>query len=358
MAAYVGSEEHLDTPFTDHEPQGCHLLELGVDKRNPKAFEPTGSALSALMGAAVGRDDRHDGGACKWRAVSSNAQAPSSSLSEQLLEVASVGTCDIVAQSPEDEQIEVTPGESFDCDRRNPAPVAILCGASHSKKLEGSPMKASHTGGAGGNGVHNRAQKGTKGALCSTCTERPGQPGPAVNRTLEVTPQSPTEMHSEEMEPRRKHEQQTGYKQKQDNSFGAQEALDVSAPDESQLPDDKCRVAQCARGKFDGDEDILEDTYMMHLAERTSPGHLRDRLVVLQERASAAIKALPVEFGQIETRIWGLEALKHVLPFKAISCFVGRLRKSQAFHLPLSSWLQTSPCASATKGIDVMPTQC
>ena len=53
--------------------------------------------------------------------------------------------------------------------------------------------------------------------------------------------------------------------------------------------------------------------------EHTSPGRLQNRLLVLQERAREAIQALPVEcrddwnYGQVETRVWGLEALKHVL---------------------------------------------
>ena len=43
---------------------------------------------------------------------------------------------------------------------------------------------------------------------------------------------------------------------------------------------------------------------------------------VLQEKARAAIDALPiecredVEFGMVETRVWGLEALKHVLKMR------------------------------------------
>ena len=66
------------------------------------------------------------------------------------------------------------------------------------------------------------------------------------------------------------------------------------------------------------EDQILEDDDIQY-GERTTPGHLRDRLVVLQERAFEAIRALPVqcdedyEFGQVETRNWGLEALKHVL---------------------------------------------
>ena len=55
------------------------------------------------------------------------------------------------------------------------------------------------------------------------------------------------------------------------------------------------------------------------MVEQTSPGRLQNRLLVLQERATEAIKALPVacredwEYGMVETRVWGLEALKHVL---------------------------------------------
>ena len=73
------------------------------------------------------------------------------------------------------------------------------------------------------------------------------------------------------------------------------------------------------------EDQILEDDDIQY-GERTTPGHLRDRLVVLQERAFEAIRALPVqcdedyEFGQVETRIWGLEALKHVLHCNPTSC--------------------------------------
>ena len=48
-------------------------------------------------------------------------------------------------------------------------------------------------------------------------------------------------------------------------------------------------------------------------------GGCKNRLLVLQERATEAIKALPVacredwEYGMVETRVWGLEALRHVL---------------------------------------------
>ena len=56
--------------------------------------------------------------------------------------------------------------------------------------------------------------------------------------------------------------------------------------------------------------------------EQTTPGHLQDRLMVLQQKAAEAIQALPAQrrddnaFGQVETRIWGLEALKHVLKMR------------------------------------------
>ena len=57
--------------------------------------------------------------------------------------------------------------------------------------------------------------------------------------------------------------------------------------------------------------------------EQTTPGHLQDRLLVLQQKAAEAIQALPAhcrednDFGQVETRIWGLEALKHVLKMRS-----------------------------------------
>ena len=54
----------------------------------------------------------------------------------------------------------------------------------------------------------------------------------------------------------------------------------------------------------------------------TSPGRLQNRLQVLQQRAKEAIDSLPIEcredvqFGMHETRVWGLEALKHVLKMR------------------------------------------
>ena len=54
----------------------------------------------------------------------------------------------------------------------------------------------------------------------------------------------------------------------------------------------------------------------------TSPGRLQNRLQLLQQRAKEAIDGLPVEcrddvqFGMHETRVWGLEALKHVLKMR------------------------------------------
>ena len=79
---------------------------------------------------------------------------------------------------------------------------------------------------------------------------------------------------------------------------------------------------QCAflgGGKMDNDDYfILGDEETMN-AELTTPGLLQDRLIVLQEKAMAAIQALPAkcrddhEYGMVETRVWGLEALKHIL---------------------------------------------
>lgn len=68
-------------------------------------------------------------------------------------------------------------------------------------------------------------------------------------------------------------------------------------------------------GKREGEpmDGVYEDEDA-ELTQPLTPGHLRDRLAVLQ-----AIRALPAECrddmenGQVETRVWGLEALKHVL---------------------------------------------
>ena len=63
---------------------------------------------------------------------------------------------------------------------------------------------------------------------------------------------------------------------------------------------------------------ILEDDDKYN-EDILTPGHLQDRLLTLQARALDAIKALPAHcredqgYGLVETRVWGLEALKHIL---------------------------------------------
>ena len=70
-----------------------------------------------------------------------------------------------------------------------------------------------------------------------------------------------------------------------------------------------------------------------------TPGHLQDRMVVLQQRAMEAIHALPVDcrddygFGKVETRVWGLEALKHVL----------KMRLALQHSLPLTQLVAQEP---------------
>ena len=81
-------------------------------------------------------------------------------------------------------------------------------------------------------------------------------------------------------------------------------------------------LVQCAflgGGKDEQDDYyILEDEEMQMEASLT-PGLLQDRLLVLQAKAMEAIQALPAHcredqaFGLVETRVWGLEALKHIL---------------------------------------------
>lgn len=73
--------------------------------------------------------------------------------------------------------------------------------------------------------------------------------------------------------------------------------------------------------------------------EQLAPGLLQNRLLVLQQRALEAIQALPVQcredyaYGKVETRIWGLEALKHVL----------RMRLALQSNLPLTRPIDHEP---------------
>ena len=89
---------------------------------------------------------------------------------------------------------------------------------------------------------------------------------------------------------------------------------------EDDQEDMKTRCAFLGGGKRGRSEDmdILDDDNC-ELQQHTTPGHLQNGLLILQARALEAIEALPVdcrdalEFGMVETRIWGLEAMKHVL---------------------------------------------
>ena len=88
---------------------------------------------------------------------------------------------------------------------------------------------------------------------------------------------------------------------------GREEAEDMNA-------DDAAQSAQHNR-HLDVPKPGVSDTP----AFDTSPGRLQNRLMVLQERAREAIQALPVacredgNYDMVETRVWGLEALKHIL---------------------------------------------
>ena len=147
------------------------------------------------------------------------------------------------------------------------------------------------------------AGEGAEGALCSSISERPGSPGPAFDRTLEAPI-------------RHLPNEQIGYPVGCSSSpLCGSQTRPFSGPTGNGY---QCSLLGGGkRAKVSGEDEILEDEDQY--AERTAPGHLKDRLVVLQERAMEAIQALPIqcaddiEFGQVETRVWGLEALKHVL---------------------------------------------
>ena len=69
---------------------------------------------------------------------------------------------------------------------------------------------------------------------------------------------------------------------------------------------------------------------------------LRNRLLILQAKALDAIKALPAHcredqgYGLVETRVWGLEALKHILRMRlALQGSIQLTRPvSQALDMP------------------------
>ena len=81
-------------------------------------------------------------------------------------------------------------------------------------------------------------------------------------------------------------------------------------------------LVQCAflgGGKEDQDDYYILEDVDTQMEASLSPGLLQDRLLVLQAKAVEAIQALPAHcredhaFGLVETRVWGLEALKHIL---------------------------------------------
>ena len=129
---------------------------------------------------------------------------------------------------------------------------------------------------------HRPAQQGpagtSPGAPSSTSSERPGQPGPASFGTPEF-----------------------GQCQQEHNRRARRD-----------------QVAFLGGGKRARADEVWVDGEDEEI-EQTSPGMLQQRLIVLQERAMQAIQALPEacredwDFGMPETRIWGLEALKHIL---------------------------------------------
>lgn len=173
--------------------------------------------------------------------------------------------------------------------------------ASDTKMLEGSSSTTQDVSHVPSVAHVSACGLGSNGALRSLSTERSGEPGPASSRTLEGSQQG--------------QERMTWNNHTKNNA--RQEGLEPLNTDA--LPQLPCGfLGGGKRDKFDDDEDILEDADRQ-LAQRTTPGHLQDRLTVLQERALAAIRALPGEcredfdYGQVETRVWGLEALKHVL---------------------------------------------
>ena len=108
-------------------------------------------------------------------------------------------------------------------------------------------------------------------------------------------------------------------------------------------PSGEQTVAFLGGGK-QGEDDyfILEDDDERANADITTPGHLQDRLLTLRAKALDAIKALPAHcredqgYGMGETRVWGLEALKHILRMRlALQGSIQLTRPvSQALDMP------------------------
>lgn len=102
--------------------------------------------------------------------------------------------------------------------------------------------------------------------------------------------------------------------------------------------------AQCALlggGKRAIPPDAIYEDEQDH-SEQIAPGLLQNRLMVLQQRALEAIQALPVQcredygHGKVETRIGGLEALKHVLRMRLALQSNLPLTRPIEHHLPMS----------------------
>ena len=94
---YVGLEEQFDIPFN---PQGAgsHDIQLGVDRLNSQVFELACRARWGNMGAD-GKPWKQSGSSEHTEDEGTSEQAPCSSMSEQLVETASDGTCLTSAQS-------------------------------------------------------------------------------------------------------------------------------------------------------------------------------------------------------------------------------------------------------------------
>ena len=163
---YVGSEEHFDTPFTTHD-QGSHSIEIGVDRQISQVFESAGSVRWDEMDTAVEPWDQLGSTSVTPEEGSSSAQAPCSSMSEQLVETASYGTCVTGAQ---EEGPDLRPSGPEKNDRTDLRRCADVSGASDPKKLEDSRHMAAWAPQILNEG--QKADEGTKRALCSSCSER------------------------------------------------------------------------------------------------------------------------------------------------------------------------------------------
>ena len=128
---YVSMEEQFDSPFIAHEFSN-HDIQLGVDRQNSRVLEFACSAWKGHMGAA-GQTRTPNGPSGPTEPTSTSGQAPSSSMSEQLGETASHGTCFTSAQvGNEDQGKDDDPPLMKDNERTH----ATMCGAFDSKLLK------------------------------------------------------------------------------------------------------------------------------------------------------------------------------------------------------------------------------